>query len=265
MILPMGMHLIEPDWPAPPNVVAFSTTREGGHSTGIYQGLNLGHHVGDNPVAVTANRASLHRALPPDTRIQWLSQVHSNTVVEAGTLIDYPSADAAWTRVPEQACAILSADCLPVLLCDRAGTVVAGAHAGWRGLLAGVLEQTVASMAVNPGEILAWMGPAIGPDVFEVGPEVKSHFLNVAAVDSKKQITACFTPLQKAPGHYLADLYRLARHRLAGVGVVEVFGGLHCTYSDPERFYSYRRNGQTGRMASLICLKAGDRLIGQST
>jgi YfiH family protein len=157
------------------------------------------------------------------------------------------------TRASRVACAVLTADCLPVLLCDRAGSVVAAAHAGWRGLAAGVLESCVRAMAANPGDIMAWLGPAIGRDAFEVGPEVRHAFLEAG---DARETADCFQVSSSREGHFLADLYALARLRLAAAGVVDVFGGEHCTYSDANRFYSYRRDGQTGRMASLILINS---------
>jgi len=250
------MHLIEADWPAPSQVVAFSTTREGGHSSGVYAGLNLGHHVADDAHSVAANRALLAAQFPEDTKIQWLSQVHGCRVVPSGAEDAYPEADASWTIAHNQACAILSADCLPVLFCDRAGTVVAAAHAGWRGLLEGVLEATIQAMPVPPSELMAWMGPAIGPGQFEVGPEVRDEFLLAANNSTRPAVDACFSPRR---GRFYADLYQLARERLSSAGVTQIFGGGLCTYSDSSRFYSYRRDGQTGRMASLIYFKPGVR------
>jgi YfiH family protein len=205
-----GMHpFIEPDWPAPANVLALSTTRDGGHrcrvSDGIYRGLNMGHHVGDDPAAVAANRELLLGRLPPGAEIQWLSQIHGTTAVEAGAVPQYSEADASWSREAGLACAVLTADCLPVLLCDRGGTVVAAAHAGWRGLLGGVLESTIAAMAVAPGELLVWLGPAIGAGAFEVGPEVKSAFLAAADTGSRSGVASCFSRHPQNPGHYNAD------------------------------------------------------------
>lgn len=275
---------IRPDWSAPRSVSALVSTREGGHSIGAWQGLNLGHHVGDDPEAVQANRATLQQALPEGTAIQWLRQVHGTAVVRASRGVAVPEADACWTDQPGIACAVLTADCLPVLFCDRSATVVAAAHAGWRGLCAGVLEATVAALPVDPGELLAWLGPAIGPTAFEVGPEVRDAFVAAAVVGAasaaaahvvealaalpttegdaasgyaaaaEAEILAAFTPAVR-PDHYLLDLYALARIRLRRAGVGGVHGGGLCTLSDPRRFYSYRRDGTTGRLASLIQLK----------
>jgi hypothetical protein len=216
--------------------------------------LNLGHHVGDRAAAVTANRGILAAALPAGTDIQWLSQVHGTRVVAAGQDSEYPQADAVWSRHAHKACAVLTADCLPVLFCSTSGDRVAAAHAGWRGLLDGVLEATVAAMDVDADQVLAWMGPAIGPQAFEVGREVREQYLAAAPATDKALVEASFLPSAASPGHYLADLYALARLRLAAVGVTGVFGGGYCTFSDSERFFSYRRDGQTGRMASLILI-----------
>jgi polyphenol oxidase len=246
---------IEPQWPAPASVLALSTTRRDGRSAAPYASFNLAHHVGDSESAVAANRQILASALPGGVELSWLTQVHGTAVIEAGQYEEYPVADAQWSRRPGAACAVLTADCLPVLLCSTSGTVVAAAHAGWRGLLAGVLEATVGAMNTGPDQVLAWLGPAIGPAAFEVGPDVREGFLAMANPVAESAIAACFTPNPDRPDHYFADLYALARVRLGALGVTRVFGGDLCTYGDPERFYSYRRDGQTGRMASLILLR----------
>lgn len=233
------------DWPAPPAVRAFTTTRAGGFSSGPWGSFNLGERCGDLPAAVLANRERLREYLPAEPG--WLRQVHGARVVAlpAGAGAE---ADAAWTLQPGQPCAVLTADCLPVLFCDRAGTRVAAAHAGWRGLAAGVLEATVAALGVAPGELLAWLGPAIAQDAFEVGPEVRAAFL---AHDPGA--ARAFRPGRDDRWH--ADLFLLARLRLAGVGLHAVSGGGSCTWSDPARYYSYRRDGQTGRMASVVWIE----------
>ena len=241
---------IVPTWPAPATVRSLITTRQGGASRGVYAGFNLGDHVGDDPAAVAANRAQL--AARVGGQPAWLNQVHGTCVIDAAAVVGGasapPAADASCARQPGAICAVMTADCLPVLFCDRAGTVVAAAHAGWRGLLAGVLESTVAAMRVPGAELLAWLGPAIGPRAFEVGDEVRSAF--VAAADDA---ASAFVP---APGgKWLCDIYRLARQRLAARGVTQVFGGAECTLSDATRFYSYRRDGVTGRMAALVWLE----------
>lgn len=251
------MAFIEPDWPAPANVIALSTTREGGHSRPPYDGLNLAHHVGDLPEAVAANRALLAARLPAGTRVCWLNQVHGVRVVAAdeADLEAPPDADASWSERTGMACAVMTADCLPVLFCAADGSRVAAAHAGWRGLQAGVLEATVAAMESAPGRLMAWLGPAIGPARFEVGPEVRRGFLDAAGTAERAGIEACFQPAAARPGYFLADLYALARCRLRAAGVTAVHGGGFCTYDDERRFYSYRRDGTTGRMATLVALR----------
>jgi hypothetical protein len=237
--------MIQPDWPAPPNVRSLMTTRAGGVSGAPWTSLNLGDHVGDEPAHVAANRARLRVQLPAEPG--WLRQVHSARVVELGRDTN-PEADASFTREKGPVCAVLTADCLPVLFCDRAGSVVAAAHAGWRGLADGVLEATVAAMQVPPGELLAWMGAAIGPQAFEVGDEVREAFAGRHAAAA-----AAFVPLPM-PGKWLADIYQLARIRLGHAGVQAVYGGGRCTFTEADSFYSYRRDGVTGRMASLVWL-----------
>ncbi len=238
----VALELITPDWPAPTGVWALTTTRLGGVSPAPYDSLNLGDHVGDAPQAVAENRRILREVLPSEPR--WLSQVHGCSVADAGESGPC-EADAAIALEPGRVCAVLTADCLPVLLCDKAGTRVAAVHAGWRGLADGVLEATVARMAGD--ELMAWLGPAIGPDAFEVGDEVREAFL-----ERDPGAEAAFQPSPQ--GRWLADLYTLARRRLAAAGVGAVYGGGLCTYTDSERFYSYRRDGVTGRIASLIWL-----------
>ena len=249
------MGLIHPDWPAPARVQAVFTTRLGGVSVGVFSGLNLGTHVEDDPACVAENRRQLREQLQLTQEPVWMTQVHGTSVypvreaAEAQPALP-PQADAAVTRLAGVPLTVMTADCLPVLFCDRAGSVVATAHAGWRGLCEGVLEQTVAAMGVPASEILAWLGPAIGPLAFEVGDEVWSAF-----VAQDPAAAEAFVP-GASRGKWLADLYRLARQRLNGVGVTQIYGGQHCTFSDPSRFYSYRRDGQTGRMSGLIWLMA---------
>jgi YfiH family protein len=186
--------------------------------------------------------------------VSWLEQVHGAAVVRAEPDIGGLTADASWTDIPGVACAVLTADCLPVLFCSQKGDRVAAAHAGWRGLLAGVLESTIAAMATEPGQLLAWLGPAIGPAAFEVGPEVRDAFVAAAATGDSLATGNCFHSTGARPGHFMADLACLARIRLTAFGLTGVYGGQFCTLSDPRRFFSYRRDGQTGRMASLILL-----------
>lgn len=243
----MNPHWIVPDWPAPDSVRAVSTTRHGGVSSGCFDSLNLGAHVGDDPALVLRNRAVLGVRLPAEPL--WLEQVHGIAVAEVGRSASACVADAAVRRGPGGVCAIMTADCLPVLFCDQAGTVVAGAHAGWRGLEAGVLEAAVEAMRVPASSVLAWLGPAIGPRHFEVGDEVRAAFLRHA-----EQAGQAFRRGEHA-GKWFCDLYLLARQRLAAIGVSQVSGGGLCTFSESGRFYSFRRDGQTGRMASLVWLE----------
>jgi YfiH family protein len=209
-----------------------------------WDSFNLGDHVGDDPAAVARNRQRLAAALPDGTTLHWLRQVHGAQVVEAG-LRSTPVADGCWTRRPLRACAVLTADCLPVLFCDRAGSAVAAAHAGWRGLAAGILEATVAAMPAPGSAVLAWLGPAIGPAAFEVGPEVRERFLDAAPVAEHAALDACFRPSASRRGRLLGDLYGLARQRLRRAGVSAVFGGGCCTFTDAARFFSYRRDVTT--------------------
>ncbi|HUY03684.1 MAG TPA: peptidoglycan editing factor PgeF [Rhodocyclaceae bacterium] len=241
----MNPDWIVPDWPAPARVRALATTRGGGVSAPPYDSFNLATHVGDQPRAVAENRRRLRSALPAEPL--WLNQVHGTRAVTAEQAGSDLAADACVASSPDRVCAVQSADCLPVLFADLAGTVVAAAHAGWRGLAAGVLEQTVTAMAVAPENLLAWLGPAIGPAAFEVGAEVREIF---SAHDPAA--AAAFAANDR--GRWQCDLAALARLRLARAGVARVFGGGLCTHSDPLRFYSYRRDGVTGRMASLVWL-----------
>ncbi|HQU87070.1 MAG TPA: peptidoglycan editing factor PgeF [Denitromonas sp.] len=240
--------LLIPEWPAPSRVKALMTTRAGGVSTGCFSSLNLGDHVGDDPLAVARNRREIARLLP--CAPLWLNQVHGVQCARADQVAPGTTADASATRVPEVVCAVMTADCLPVIFCDLDGTVVAAAHAGWRGLLAGVLESTLAKMDVPAKAVIAWMGAAIGPEAFEVGDEVRRAF-----VETDAGAGVAFKPAT-ADGKWLADLYTLARRRLAACGVRQVYGGTLCTVADPQRFFSYRRDGQTGRMAAMVWLSA---------
>lgn len=236
---------ITPDWPAPARVRALFTTRNGGVSQGAYASFNLGSHVADDPLRVAENRRRLRALLPSEPN--WLQQVHGTTVA----LLDQPGwpaqADAAVTRTPGVVCTVMVADCMPVLLCDDAAGVVGIAHAGWRGLAAGVIERTVQAMGADPAHLMAWLGPAIGPDSFEVGNEVRDAFL---AHDRR----AVYAFLPRDNGKWLANLYLLGRQRLAALGVNRVHTETACTFSEPQRFFSYRRDKVTGRMAALIWL-----------
>ena len=246
------MKLIKPDWPAPDSVLAFSTTRVGGGSEGPYEGLNIARHVGDVSDAVTRNRNILSSGLPPDYSIQWLNQEHGTRIVRAQDAGDTPCADGSWTDQPGLASVVMTADCLPVLLCSRNGKCVASAHAGWRGLHLGILEACVAAMPVECSQLMAWLGPAIGPDAFVVGGEVRQQFLSSSAPSWRDRSAQCFREIPGRQGYFLADLYALARIRLNVAGVLDIYGGDYCTFTAPDLFYSYRRDGETGRMATII-------------
>ncbi|RXA93849.1 MULTISPECIES: purine nucleoside phosphorylase YfiH [Yersinia] len=239
--------LILPDWPAPARVKACSTTRHGGISEFPYDSLNLGTHVGDTASTVIANRQRLVEQAGLPQMPVWLEQVHGTRVLHLdGTAISDVQADAVYSRVTGQVCAVMTADCLPVLFCSLAGDEVAAAHAGWRGLCSGVLEQTLAQFQAAPSSIIAWLGPAIGPQQFEVGEDVKQAFITIDA-----QSTVAFMPFGTK---YFADIYLLARLRLQAAGIHAIYGGDRCTVSEKQQFFSYRRDGITGRMASLVWL-----------
>lgn len=254
----MTLPLVDLRWPQlPDSVAALSTTRRGGVSAAPYDdaagggGLNLGTHVADAPQSVAANRARLRALLPAEP--VWLRQVHGVRVIDAASALavaEPPEADASISTRPGVVCAIMTADCLPVLLADEHGRVVGAAHAGWRGLAGGVLQATVEAMrAAGAGHVLAWLGPAIGPRAFEVGEDVVRAFTDVG------DAAGAFRPLPGRAGKYLADLPALARRALAEAGVTDVAGGERCTVDEARDFYSFRRDGVTGRMASLIWIK----------
>ncbi len=237
--------LIFPDWPQPKKVASCSTTRLGGVSLPPFDSLNLGDHVDDSPEAVSENRHRLISLAQLPQQPLWLEQVHGTTVLRLNDgLIESNQADAVYTNKIGQVCAVMTADCLPVLFCNKDGSEVAAAHAGWRGLCNGVLENTVAQFSCPSNEIIAWLGPAIGAEKFEVGVEVKEAFVN-----QSNELIAAFTA---SNDKYLADIYSLARLKLQAVGLSSIYGGTYCTVTDKNRFFSYRREGKTGRMASLI-------------
>lgn len=245
--------LITPNWPAPAKVKALQTTRLGGVSLPPYDSLNLGDHVQDNPNHVAHNRQLLNAFVPSEP--VWLNQVHGVRVIDAalssyaehGSCVE--SADASFSTKKNVVCVTMTADCLPVLLCDQAGTVVAAVHAGWRSLCDGVIEAAIQSMAVDTSTLMAWLGPAIGPDAFEVGEDVRAQFI---AKDA--QAESAFK-LKPNTDKWLGDLYTIAKQRLTNLGVTAVYGEVNCTYSQPDRFFSFRRDGVTGRMASMIWLE----------
>lgn len=243
-----GPRPIVPDWPAPGRVRAASSTRTGGTSGGPWRSLNLADHVADDAEAVSRNRARLRRELELPEEPRWLVQRHGARVVEVGPAPDRAPADGIVAREPGAVCAVLAADCMPVLLCDRDATVVAALHAGWRGVAAGIVEAGVRALGVDPGELVAWLGPAIGPGRFEVGPDVRGAIL-AGDPDGGE----AFRPAG-GTDRWRADLERIVRRRLARCGVGSVHGGGYCTASDPGRFFSHRRDGVTGRMATLVWL-----------
>jgi polyphenol oxidase len=244
---------IIPSWPAPANVRALQTTRgnTSGHVGGSFapfNSLNFGSHVGDNHVHVAQNRQLLSQHLPSEP--VWLNQVHGINVVDAAKASCLPEADASYATRKNVVCVTMTADCLPILLCDQAGTLVASIHAGWRSLCDGVIEATVNAMPVNTNKLMAWLGPAIGPDAFEVGAEVRAQFITKDA-----QAEAAF---KVYGGKYLGNLYQIAMQRLNSLGITKIYGGSQdkdwCTFTDKENFFSFRRDGDTGRMATLIWL-----------
>jgi polyphenol oxidase len=243
------LPFIVPNWPAPANVKALQTTRNGGLSLPPYASLNLGGHVNDDPLAVAANRQLLSPFLPSEP--VWVNQVHGTRVIDAAKSGCLEDADASFANIANVVCVTMTADCLPVLLCDRSGSVVAAVHAGWRGLCDGIIEAAITSMAVQPQDILAWLGPAIGPQAFEVGPEVRQQFIEKGA-----EAEIAFSAVGNK---WLCDIYAIAQQRLRKTGVSQIYGGgineNFCTYTDKACFFSYRRDQVTGRMASLIWLQ----------
>jgi polyphenol oxidase len=250
----MPVEWLTPTWPVPANVRALSTLRGGGVSAGRYASLNLGDHVQDAPEAVAENRRRLRAAAGLPAEPAWLAQVHGVQITDldsspADLSAPRSAADGAVTRVPGRICAILTADCLPVLIASEAGDAVAAAHAGWRGLAGGVIEAAVKALAVAPASLLVWLGPAIGPGHFEVGSEVRDELLRA---DSGAR--AAF--VANSRGRFMADLPGLARRRLERLGITRIYGGGKCTHAQPDRYFSHRRDGQTGRQATLIWLQS---------
>ncbi|BCM25250.1 peptidoglycan editing factor PgeF [Methyloradius palustris] len=237
-------NFIIPNWPAPANIKALQTTRTGGLSQSPYDSLNFGDHVGDDALTVARNRQLLNPFVP--TEPLWLKQTHSTIAVNAALTSCLPEADAAYSKQKNVVCAVMTADCLPILLCDEAGTAVAAIHAGWKGLLYGVIESTINALDIEPRHLYAWFGPAIGPTAFEVGRDVYDGFLQLYT-DSAQAFVQLNTK-----DKWLADIYQLARLRMINLGVTQIYGGDYCTHTDQERFFSFRRDGDTGRMATLI-------------
>jgi polyphenol oxidase len=246
-------YLIRPKWPVPAHVRAFVTTRalpsgkDG--SKAPYNAFNLADHVGDDPAQVQRNRDLLSKHIQLPAEPCWLKQVHGNTVIKATPVAKPVEADAAYAVKPNSVCAVLTADCLPLLLCDREGKTVAAVHAGWRGLHNGIITKTIKTMSVAPENLLAWLGPAIGPRAYEVDKTVHEQFI---ALNS----TYATAFKRSDPGHWYFDLYRIARMQLEACGIEDIYGGDRCTHTESKVFYSYRRDNITGRMASLIWLQA---------
>ena len=241
----MAEKFIFPNWPAPKNVCACTTTRLGGVSKAPYDSLNLSTKVGDEPTAVRANRAHLKQMLNLPSEPFWLDQAHTNRAVIAESYPTYPVADASYTTKACIVCVVLTADCLPILLCSKKGDLIAAIHAGWKGIINGVIEATIKALPANPTELIAWFGPAIGPQAFIVGSEVRDQFINFDA-----QAQTAFTAIE--PQKWLCNIYLIGQQRLNSCGVTGIYGGEFCTYSDAQMFFSFRRSEHTGRLASLI-------------
>lgn len=241
-------HFIVPDWPAPNHIKAFTTTRLNGVSSTPFQSFNLAHHVGDSIDHVLKNRALLKNNLKLPNEPIWLNQAHSNHVINLDQNNSDEIADGSYTTHKNKVCVILTGDCLPILLCDKTGKEIAAVHGGWRGLLAGVIESALMYFKSSPENIYAWLGPAIGPQVYEVGDDVRDPFI---AVD--KNATHAFKPYKQSK--WLANIYLLAQQRLEKYGVTAIYGGNHCTYSEADKFFSHRRDKETGRMANLIWIE----------
>ena len=241
----MTINWLEADWPAPIFIKAGTTLRDGGESGAPYDSFNLATHVGDELAAVHQNRARLIQSLALPSEPHWLEQTHSTTAVLLPSENRILKADAVYTSKTNVVCAVMTADCLPLLITDKEGSCIAAIHAGWRGLCDGIIEATIKKLSVEPESLLVWLGPAIGADVYEVGKEVYDAFI-VSDPKAKQAFTAT------TEKHWLLDLYYMARLRLNNIGVNQIYGGTHCTHSEEEQFFSYRRDGVTGRMASLI-------------
>ncbi len=239
------MNTIKPHWPAPQNIHAFTTTRCGGVSKIPYDSLNLGSHVQDNIKHVIKNREILVEKMHLPKQPAWLNQTHSSTVVCIDDAIEIGDADAGYSNQANHVCAVMTADCLPLLVCNKQGNKVAAIHAGWKGLATGIIEATIAKLQSKPEDLLVWLAPAIGPNAFEVGYDVYSIF-----TEYDSQAESCF--ISVSPQKWLLNIYLAATQRLNACGIRKIYGGEHCTYSETNRFFSYRRDGVTGRMASII-------------
>ncbi|OOF71014.1 peptidoglycan editing factor PgeF [Rodentibacter caecimuris] len=247
------MNQIIPNWSVPRSVQAFSTTRKGGVSLPPFNSFNLGDHVGDDKSAVKINRTLLvEQNVLPHLPL-FLTQIHSTKVIHLPHTEKDVNADAVYTNQPNQVCLVMTADCLPVLLTNKQGNEVAAAHAGWRGLCNGILEETVRQFRCTPNEIIAWLGPAIGPNAFQVGKDVVEQFVSIDPIAKQ-----AFKIDSSQPDKYLGNLYQLATQRLNALGIFQISGGEYCTFTEKERFFSFRREKQTGRMASLIWFRENE-------
>ncbi len=265
-MIPLSQTIIQADWDAPDNIRTLVTTRMGGYSLPPYKSFNLAMHVGDDPQIVEQNRKRLEELLPSEPK--WLNQIHSSRIINAADIEPQPDADGSITAQKNIVSVVMTADCLPALICNRQGSAVAAVHAGWRGLLAGILEQGAEQLlklsTCQKDEVLVWLGPAIGPNHFEVGDDVRQAFLARAQGRGQshyESIERCFakhTKTSDGQNKYLADIYQLARVRLSAIGVDNVSGGHYCTYSEADKFYSYRRDGVTGRMASMVWINQAE-------
>ena len=249
------LNFITPNWPAPKNIHALQTTRnsenrEGGVSHAPFNSLNLGSHVKDNPIHVAQNRQLLSQFLPSEP--VWLNQIHGINVIDAANTNCVPDADASFTTRKNVVCVTMTADCLPILVCDSAGTLVASIHAGWRSLCDGVIEATIAKLPANPADLMAWLGPAIGPNAFEVGSDVRAQFMEK---DAQAELAFKKHGEDQEQDKWLADIYKIATQRLNNLGVTKIYGGNRCTFTEKDQFFSFRRDGATGRMATLIWLE----------
>lgn len=240
----MNDSLIIPHWPAPANIKALTTTRRGGCSQAPFDSFNLGLHVGDNTIDVLANRCRLQKMAQLPDRPKWLQQVHGDQVVDAAVLGEPVAADASFSTKASTVCVVMTADCLPIILCNKQGSFVAAIHAGWRSLANGIIENTVTKYCDNSNDLLAWLGPCIGPKHFEVGTEVREQFIN-----NDEKASVAFKAQQDK---WLADLQLLAQQRLQDLGIQAIYHHQACTFSDPSEYFSYRREGNTGRMATMI-------------
>ncbi|MBB71556.1 MAG: hypothetical protein CMF50_04095 [Legionellales bacterium] len=239
------MNVIQPNWPAPANIHGFTTTRLGGVSEAPYDSFNLGDHVGDSEAHVSQNRQLLAECFNLPSSPIWLRQIHSPVCVKANASHLHNEADGSYSRTPGEVCAVLTADCLPILICNKQGSEVAALHGGWRGLFAGIIANALTMLDSSPEELLVWLGPAIGPNAFEVGPEVRDNFISLIPT-----LAEAFKPGNG--DRWYGDIYGIARQQCQALGITAIYGGNYCTVSTPDLFYSYRRDGTTGRMASLI-------------